>query len=180
MITRWTGQLSKLCDTNIGFFFETVQSNFLRQIAVIKTIGLNCSMVVIFTRGHKNASGKLKSVTVFCVPKRHSSVLLHTDLWESAIVIFDDCVSRSSYHLTLMKVHMFVGWLFSVPATCECISGTDLLNFTCCHTEIEVADQTFHLTHSILTPGRPVPALTLFRQTPDRVATGVPIFKSLV
>ena len=31
-------------------------------------------------------------------------------------------------------------------------------NFTCCHTETEVADQTFYLT---TTPGRPVPALTL-------------------
>ena len=39
-----------------------------------------------------------------------------------------------------------------------CISGTDLLR----HTEIEVADQTFTSpSHSILTPGRPVPALTL-------------------
>ena len=35
-------------------------------------------------------------------------------------------------------------------------------------------------SHSILTPGRPVPVLTLSRQAPDRVATGVPIFKSLV
>ena len=35
-------------------------------------------------------------------------------------------------------------------------------------------------THSILTPGRPVPALTLERQAPGRVATGVPMFKSLV
>ena len=35
-------------------------------------------------------------------------------------------------------------------------------NCTCCHTKIEVADQPFHLTsHSILPPGRPVPALTL-------------------
>ena len=34
-------------------------------------------------------------------------------------------------------------------------------NLTRCHTETEVADQTFHLTHSILTPGRPVPALIL-------------------
>ena len=31
-------------------------------------------------------------------------------------------------------------------------------NWTCCHTEIEVADQTFH--RSILTPGQPVPAPT--------------------
>ena len=34
--------------------------------------------------------------------------------------------------------------------------------------------------HSILTPGQPVPALTLYRQAPGRVATGVSILKSLV
>ena len=54
-------------------------------------------------------------------------------------------------------------------------------NFTCCHTEIEVADQTFYVTQSQYTDtGRPVPVLTLSRQAPGRVATGVPIFKSLV
>ena len=36
----------------------------------------------------------------------------------------------------------FVGCLLNVPATCWCISGMELLNFTYCHTEIEVADQT--------------------------------------
>ena len=36
-------------------------------------------------------------------------------------------------------------------------------NFACCHVETDAADQTFYLTqsHSILTPGPPVPALTL-------------------
>ena len=34
--------------------------------------------------------------------------------------------------------------------------------------------------HSILTPGQPVPVLTLWHQVPCRVATGVPIFISLV
>ena len=53
-------------------------------------------------------------------------------------------------------------------------------NLTCCHTEIEVADLSTSPSHSILTPGRPVPALTLYRQAPGRVATGVPIFESLV
>ena len=48
-----------------------------------------------------------------------------------------------------------VGWLLNVPATCECISGTDLLNFTRCHTEIEVADQTFYLTQSQYTDTGP-------------------------
>ena len=37
-------------------------------------------------------------------------------------------------------------------------------NFTCCHTETEVADPTFYLTQSILTLDRPVPVLTLYRQ----------------
>ena len=35
-------------------------------------------------------------------------------------------------------------------------------------------------SHSILTLGQPVPALTLLHQVPGRVATGVQIFKSLV
>ena len=35
-------------------------------------------------------------------------------------------------------------------------------------------------SHSILTPGQPVPELTLQRQAPGRVATGVAISKSLV
>ena len=34
-------------------------------------------------------------------------------------------------------------------------------------------------SHSILTPGRPVPVRTLRRQAPSREATGVPIFGSL-
>ena len=34
-------------------------------------------------------------------------------------------------------------------------------------------------SHSILTPGQPVTALTLYRQEPGRVATGVSILKSL-
>ena len=55
-------------------------------------------------------------------------------------------------HLT---VCLFVGWLLNVPATCECISGTDLLNFTCYHTDIEVADQTFYLTQSQYTDTGP-------------------------
>ena len=36
-----------------------------------------------------------------------------------------------------------------------------LHKYTCCHTEIEVADQTFYLTHRILIPGRSVPGPTL-------------------
>ena len=54
-------------------------------------------------------------------------------------------------------------------------------NFTCCPTEIEVAIKlSTPPSHSIMTPGQTVRALTLLREAPGRVATGVPIFKSLV
>ena len=58
----------------------------------------------------------------------------------------------------------FVCWLLIVPATCECISGTDL------HRQFYVLphwDRKLQIklsispSHSILTPGRPVPVLTL-------------------
>ena len=51
-------------------------------------------------------------------------------------------------------------------------------NCICCHTEVELADQTISPSHSILTPGQPVPPPTLYRQS--RVAIRVPIVKSLV
>ena len=69
----------------------------------------------------------------------------------------------------------FACWLLNVPATGEYMSGFVLLvgclssqqhasvsqgrictdNFTCCHTEIEAADQTFHLTQSQYTDTGP-------------------------
>ena len=54
-------------------------------------------------------------------------------------------------------------------------------NYTCCHTEIEAADQTFYLTQSQYTDTGPTSAST-DPITPDAggVAIGVPIFKSLV
>ena len=50
------------------------------------------------------------------------------------------------------------------------------------HTEIEVADQICYisLSRSIRTPGQPVPLLALLLKAPGRVATGLPMFKSLV
>ena len=85
------------------------------------------------------------------------------------------------------------GWLRSVQATCYSVSQGRICsdNSTCYHTKIEVADQTYNLTqsrytdtgpaspgadpktaggltfspsHGILTPGQPVPVLTLKRQ----------------
>ena len=53
--------------------------------------------------------------------------------------------------------------------------------FTCCHTEIEVADQTFYHNHSQYTITGPTsPSADPILQAPGRVATGVQSFKSLV
>ena len=54
-------------------------------------------------------------------------------------------------------------------------------NFTCCHTEIEAADQTFYHTQSQYTDTGPTsPSADPITQVPGRIATGVPIFESLV
>ena len=83
---------------------------------------------------------------------------------------------------TGMMIQLFVGWLLNVPASCECISGMDLLNFTCCHTETEAADQTFYLTQSQYTDTGPTSPNTdpITPGAWQGAATGVPMFKSLV
>ena len=88
----------------------------------------------------------------------------------------------SYYELPWNTVSLLVGCLTSQQHASVSQGRICSDNFMCCHTEIEVADQTFSVSpsHSILTPGWPVPALTLYHQTPGRVATGVPIFKLLV
>ena len=54
------------------------------------------------------------------------------------------------------------------------------VNFTCCHTEIEVADQTFHFTQSQYTDtGQTSPSSDPVTPGTWQGSTGVPIFKSL-
>ena len=50
---------------------------------------------------------------------------------------------------------MFVGCLTSQQHASVSQGRIYEDNFTCCHTEIEVADQTFHLTQSQFTDTRP-------------------------
>ena len=65
-------------------------------------------------------------------------------------------MTQFSYAQTLMTQSQFVGWLLNVPATRE-LSQRRICsdNFTCCLTEIEVADQTFYLTQSQYTDTGP-------------------------
>ena len=64
-------------------------------------------------------------------------------------------VERSGHYA--LTYEWFVGCLLNVPATCYSVSQGRICsdNFTCCHIEIEVADQTFYLTHSQYTDTGP-------------------------
>ena len=79
--------------------------------------------------------------------------------------------SNTHTHTELMsQQHASVsqGWICSDNSMC----------YFC--TETEVADRlSVSSSHSILTSGQPIPALTLTHQAPGREATGVPICKSL-
>ena len=70
--------------------------------------------------------------------------------------------------------------LFVTCLTCKCISGTGLHRQLYVLPHWDRSCRSNFLPHSALTPRRPVPALTLKCQAPGRVATGVPMFKSLV
>ena len=76
---------------------------------------------------------------------------------------------------------LFVGCLTSQQHACVSQGQICPDDCTYCHTEIEIADQTFYLIQLQCTDqGQPTPALTLWRQAPGNAATGVPIFRSLV
>ena len=85
-------------------------------------------------------------------------------------------VLRASRRMCLGLV--FVGRLTSQKHASVSQGRICLGSCTCSLSWIEAVDQTCY--HTILTPGQPVPALTLERQTPGCVATGVPVFKPLV
>ena len=69
---------------------------------------------------------------------------------------------RGSGMSLFIGVCLLVGCLTSQQHASVSLGWDCSDNFTCCHTEKEVADQTFiSPSHSILTPDQPVPALTL-------------------
>ena len=78
---------------------------------------------------------------------------------------------------------LFICWLLACLTSQQhaCVSQGRICSesFTCCHTEIKVADTTFYLTQSQYTDTGPT-SPSADPRTPGRVATGVPIFESLV
>ena len=65
-------------------------------------------------------------LSMFHMDKRSRNTLI--------IIIIMSAVLKSSLQLVSKVTIVVVCWLLNGPATCNCISGTDLLNFTCCHT----------------------------------------------
>ena len=79
------------------------------------------------------------------------------------------------------RMLLFVGCLASQQ--CACVSHGQICTdkCTCCHTETEATDQTFFLTQSQYTDtGLTSPSAAPITSGAGRVATGVPILKSLV
>ena len=88
---------------------------------------------------------------------------------------------RQRGHRPYAMLLLFVGCLTSQQHASESQGRIFSDKFTCCHTEIEAADQTFYLTHSQYTDtGLTSPTQTTQSQAPGRVATGEPMSKSLV
>ena len=61
----------------------------------------------------------------------------------------------TTYTRLLCSPVAVVCWLLNVPATCVSQGWICSDNFTCCHSEIEFADQNFHLIQSQYTDTRP-------------------------
>ena len=71
------------------------------------------------------------------------------DTWGHRVTAITDCL------MLLSSVCLFIGCLTSQQHASVSQGRICSDNFTCCHTEIEVADQTFHLTQSQYTDTGP-------------------------
>ena len=83
---------------------------------------------------------------------RHLLVLL-------SVSVPHQCLQTLQWHLADWKNEGFVGWLVGRLTSQQQASVSQRQicsnNFTCCHTEIEVADETFYLTQSQYTDTGP-------------------------
>ena len=116
-------------------------------------------------------------------------VCFTTSISRSLYIRAQFCSTMPIFHLICIHTQspscmytLFVFWLLNVPATCECISGTDLLRqFNVLQHWDRSCRSIFYLTQSQYTDTRPTsPSTDRITPGPGRVASGVPIFESLV
>ena len=90
-----------------------------------------------------------------------------------------NCTSNFLSHPITVYCHwLLAGCLTSQQQACVSQRRICSDDCTCRHSEIKLQIKLSILpSHSILTPGQPVPALTLCQQAPGRVATGISTHK---
>ena len=121
----------------------------------------------------------LKDITTYMCSEELPTSSIVMPLLEGLVVAMVTFAPKKEIPLQLKFVCWLVGCLTSQQQASVSQGRICSDNFTCCHTEIEVADQTFYLTQSQYTDTRPT-SPSADPIMPGRVATGVPIFKSLV
>ena len=103
---------------------------------------------------HPHSSSRLRDNLCQC----SESVAVEGMVWLRALAPLR-CV-RKNLFLALWGMLLFVGCLTSQQFASVSQGRICSDNFTCCHTEIEVADPTFHLTQSQYTDTRPTSPCT--------------------
>ena len=136
-------------------------------------------------------------VLLQCYCYHHHHHRCHYVWWFAFVVTFSTCClqtlflsgyvipctpsrcSRSSFDSRLLR--WLVGWLTSQQHASVSQGRICSDNCTCCHTEVEAADPTFHLTQSQYTDTGPTsPSADPISPGAWQGTTGVPIFKPLV
>ena len=133
----------KLPDLNIP-----LKSEFIKLLSLCSLFHSSCSFYTVLYVLFKQ---------LFCPVQ----TVLYTSTHKSFFMFVP---SKTTFCLLFLMQSMllFVGCLTSQQHASVSQGRICSDNFTCCHTEIEVADQTFHITQSQYTDmGQPVPALTL-------------------
>ena len=141
---------------------------------------------------HVKLSSLWQSATFPLISSQHipdSTLVLKRTVKSTSLVAYLECREawvwpQAGPHRQL-NIFLFACWLVACLTSQQHASVsqeqicTD--NSTCCHTETEVADPTFYLTQSQYTDnGSTSPNAEPIKPGACRVATGVPIFKSLV
>ena len=88
-------------------------------------------------------------------------ILCESRATHRALITYRSCAAWYDGTTQLFSLTVVVVcWLLNVPATCECISGTDLLSAATLRLKLQIK-LSISPSHSILTSGQAVPALTL-------------------
>ena len=132
----------------------------------------------------KHTDGSAQTIVRAATLRQKHPICYHSQLQYAEVVQTNpsaDPITPGVWQGSLLVCCLFVGCLTSQQQASLSQGRICSDNYTCCHTETEVADQTFYLTQSQYTNiGQTSPSADPIPPEPCRVVPGVPIFKSLV